>query len=316
MGQRRVAAPRASHSPPVPEILALFGPTGVGKTAIAVALAERIREAGGEAVAVSADALQVYRGLEVVSGVADADDQARLPHRMVSIIDVAERYSVADYALQAHQEIDAILERGATPIVVGGTGLYLRAALAQLDLRPPPPPGVREALMAELEAQGADVMHARLATRAPAVAATIDPADRHRIVRALELDVQGALGDTPPASSQLWTSETRRPTRLVALTMDRDALKRRIDARVDAMVAAGAIQEVERAHAAGASDTARKALGFSELLTGDVAAMKLRTRQYARRQLTWLRKLPSPPVERLDVTDRAPDDVARVLLPL
>jgi tRNA dimethylallyltransferase len=298
----------------MPEILALFGPTGVGKTALAVAVAQRLRARGERPVAVSADALQVYRGLEVVTGAADATEQAQLEHRMVSILQVTERFSVAEYAQLAHAEIDAILDGGGTPIVVGGTGLYLRAALAELDLRPPPAPGVREELMAQLEASGPAVMHARLADRAPEVARVIDPADRHRIVRALELDAQGALDATPPPASQLWTSETRHPTRLVALTMDREQLKRRIGERVDAMVAAGAREEVQRAHAAGASDTARKALGFDELLAGDVGRMKTRTRQYARRQLTWLRKLPSPPVERLDVTDRAPADLAAELL--
>jgi tRNA dimethylallyltransferase len=256
----------------------------------------------------------VYRGLEILTGAADAGERAVLEHKMVSILPVTERFSVAEYARRAHAEIDGILERGGTPIIVGGTGLYLRAALAELDLKPPPEPGVREALMEQLDKRGVEAMHARLAAVAPAIAASIAPTDRHRIVRALELDAQGALDGTPPPSSQLWTSDTRHPTRLVALTMDRDALKRRIGERVDAMVAAGARTEVERAAAAGASDTARKALGFSELLAGDVDAMKTRTRQYARRQLTWLRKLPSPPVEHLDVTGKTPGDVARDLL--
>jgi tRNA dimethylallyltransferase len=293
-------------------ILALFGPTGVGKTALALAVADRLRARGERPVAVSADALQVYRGLEILSGAADAADRARLEHRMIGIVDVSERFSVAEYARRAHAEIDEILDGGGTPIVVGGTGLYLRAALAELELRPPPSPGVREALMADVDARGPEALHAELAVRAPGVAATIGPRDRHRIVRALELAAQGALEDGPPAESRLWTAETRRPTRLIALTMEREALKARIDARVDTMVAAGAVAEVRAADAAGASATARKALGFQELLDGDVEAMKLRTRQYARRQLTWLRKLPG--VEHVDLTDRVPEDVARELL--
>jgi tRNA dimethylallyltransferase len=220
-------------------------------------------------------------------------------------------FSVAQYAELAHVEIDTLVEEGARPIVVGGTGLYLRAALAELELRPPPEPGVRERLMADVTARGPERLHAELAQHAPAVAAGIDPRDRHRIVRALELEVQGAL-TAPPAANRLWTEDTRRPTRLLALTMERAALYGRIEARVDAMVAAGAIDEVRAADAAGASPTARKALGFAELLAGDVDAMKTRTRQYARRQLTWLRKLPG--VEHLDVTGREPGDVARELV--
>jgi tRNA dimethylallyltransferase len=293
-------------------VLALFGPTGVGKTELAIAVADRLRARGERPVAVSADALQVYRGLEIVSGAASAADQARLEHRLISIVPVTERFSVAQYAELAHAEIDALLAEGARPIVVGGTGLYLRAALAELDLRPPPPPGVREALMEDAAERGTEALHADLASKAPAVAAVIDPRDRHRVVRALELDAQGALDDEPRADNQLWTQDTRRPTRLVALTMDRDELHERISQRVDAMVAAGAVAEVRAADAAGASATARKALGFEELLRDDVDAMKVRTRQYARRQLTWLRKLRG--VERVDITGRDAEDVAAELV--
>jgi tRNA dimethylallyltransferase len=298
---------------PAAQVLALFGPTGVGKTELALAVADRLRSRGERPVAVSADALQVYRGLEVLTGVASAAEQMRLEHRLVSFLPVDATFSVAQYSRLAHAEIDALLGEGATPIVVGGTGLYLRAALAELELRPPPPAGVRERLMAEVAARGSEALHAELAGRAPAVAAAIDPRDRHRVVRALELEAQGALAAPPAAhDNRLWTRDTRRPTRLVALTMDRAALHARIDARVEAMVAAGAADEVRAADAAGASPTARKALGFDELVAGDVAAMKTRTRRYARRQLTWLRKLPD--VELVDLTGRAADDVAAELV--
>jgi len=291
-------------------VLALFGPTAVGKTDVAIAVAERLRERGDDPVAVSADALQVYRGLETLTGVATPEQQRRLEHRLVSILPVHATFSVAEFARRAHAEIDGLLAQGRTPIVVGGTGLYLRAALADLELRPPPRAGVRERLMAEVDHAGPEAVHAALAVRAPAVAAGIDPRDRHRLVRALELEEQG-VSAAPRPESRLWAADTRRPTRLIALTMDRGALHARIDARVEAMVAAGAADEVRAADAAGASATARKALGFDALLRGDVDAMKTATRRYARRQLTWLRKLPG--VELVDLTDRDPEDVARDL---
>src|SRR5919109_4872733 len=133
-----------------PSVLAIFGPTGVGKTALAFAMADRLRARGERPVAVSADALQVYRGLETLTGVPAAADQARLEHRLVSILPVDARFSVGEYADLAHAEIDGLLAAGARPIVVGGTGLYLRAALADLTLRPPVPPAVRERRRQEL----------------------------------------------------------------------------------------------------------------------------------------------------------------------
>jgi tRNA dimethylallyltransferase len=291
-------------------VIALFGPTAVGKTAVAIALAERLRARGERPVAVSADALQVYRGLEILTGVPDAAQQARLEHRLVAFLPVQRRFSVAEYAELAHTEIDSLLAEGATPIVVGGTGLYLRGAIAELELRPPPPPGTRERIQAELVVLGPEVLHARLARAAPWAAATIDPRDRHRVIRALELHEQGALYPLS-GPNRLWTDDTRHPTRLIGLVRDRAELYERVDARVDAMVWAGAAAEVRAADAAGASQTARVALGFDELLRGDVEAMKQRTRQFARRQLTWLRKLPS--VELLDIDGRTPEEVAAVI---
>lgn len=291
-------------------VLALFGPTGVGKTDVAIALADRLRARGERPVAVSADALQVYVGLEILTGVPTAAQRERLEHRLVGILPLDARFSVAEYAARAHAEIDGLLADGATPIVVGGTGLYLRAALADLRLRPPPQPGVRERLDAALAEHGPEALHDRLARTAPWAAADIERRDRHRIVRALELLEQGAL-ERPVGPNRLWTEDTRHPTRLVGLTRDRDDLYARIERRVDAMVEAGAAEEVRRARAAGASPTARVALGFAELLAGDVDAMKLRTRRYARRQLTWMRKLPG--VELVDATGRTPEDVAAAI---
>jgi tRNA dimethylallyltransferase len=293
------------------DIIALFGPTGVGKTEVAIDLADRLRELGERPVAVSADALQVYSGLEILTGAADARERAQLDHRLISFLPVNARFSAGEYAELAHAEIDGLLAEGDRPLVVGGTGLYLRAALTELSLRPPPPEGVREHWLAELEARGAPVLHAMLAERAPWAAAEIEPGDRQRIVRALELLDAGEL-EPPEAESQLWSDAVRHPTLLIGLVMERSELYRRIDARVDAMIAAGVEAEVRRANAAGASLTARKALGFEELLGGDVEAMKRRTRNYARRQLTWMRKLAG--VEVLDTTARTPGDTAAEVL--
>jgi len=300
----------------------LFGPTGVGKTAVAIALARGLRARGEDPVAVSADALQVYDGLQTLTGVAGANERAQLEHRLVSFVPLDATFSAGQYAKLAHAEIDGLLAAGRRPIVVGGTGLYLRAALTELDMKPPPAEGARERWQAELERRGAPALHALLAERAPWAAAGLDPNDHRRVMRALELSDAGELASLPegegtssaegPSSSQLWSEDVRRPTLLVGLTMEREALYAQIDARVQAMLDAGVREEVARAHEAGASETARKALGFEELLAGDVEAMQRHTRNYAKRQLAWMRKLAG--VRTIDVTGRDPDDVAREIL--
>jgi tRNA dimethylallyltransferase len=295
------------------EVIAVFGPTGVGKTAVSLALGERLRALGERPVAVSADALQVYAGLETLTGAATAEDRRRLEHRLIAFLPVDATFSAGQYAELAHAEIDRLLTTGQRPIVVGGTGLYLRAALTDLSLKPAPPEGVRERWVAELERRGSAALHATLAERAPWAAAEIDPADRQRVVRALELLEVGEL-ERPAEESELWSASMRHPTLLVGLVMDRERLYAGIDARVEAMLAAGVQDEVRRANVAGASDTARKALGFEELLAGDIDAMKRRTRNYARRQLTWMRKLAA--VNLVDVTDRTPEGVAAEILTL
>jgi tRNA dimethylallyltransferase len=295
-----------------PRVIALFGPTGVGKTEVAVALAGRLQVRGESPVAVSADALQVYSGLEILTGAAGPDERAALEHRLSSFLSVQATFSAGEYAELAHAEIDGLLAAGRRPIVVGGTGLYLRAALTELSLRPPPVAGVRERWTAELHEHGPEALHAILARRAPWAAETIAATDRQRIVRALELSDSGALEPPGEAPSELWTAGTRHPTLLAGLVMDREALYRRIDARVAAMVAAGAAEEVRRAAASGASVTARQALGFAELQRGDVEAMARRTRNYARRQLTWMRKLAG--VHVFDLTARPAAAVAEQIV--
>ena len=291
------------------EAIALFGPTGVGKTGAAISLADLLRVRKERPVAISADALQVYRGLETLTGAATQAEQTRLEHRLLSFVPVEREFSVGEFMPLAHAEIDAALAAGRRPIVVGGTGLYLRAALTDLDLKPPPPRELRARIEREVAARGPAAMHATLS---PATAASIEPSDRSRVIRAMELEEMGEEVDAPK-ESQLWTSETRVPTVLFGLTMERTSLYERIDARVEAMVEAGAQREAERA-AQSASRTARKALGFEELLSGDIEGMKRRTRNYAKRQLTWMRKLPS--VHLIDTTGRGPLDVAAEIVRL
>jgi tRNA dimethylallyltransferase len=295
------------------DVIALFGPTGIGKTDVAIALAGRLRAAGQRPVAVSADALQVYAGLEILTGAAGAAERCALEHRLTSFLPVDATFSAGQYAQLAHAEIDDLLTAGERPIVIGGTGLYLRAALTQLSLRPPPALGARERWTAELAQRGPAALHAVLAARAPWAAEAIDPGDSHRIVRSLELLDGGEL-EPPPERSELWTETVRHPTLLIGLTMDRERLYARIDARVDRMLVAGARDEVLRAHRAGASQTARKALGFEDLLAGDVEAMKRHTRNYARRQLTWMRKLAGVTV--LDATGRGAEELAATVMDL
>ena len=292
-------------------VTAIFGPTGVGKTAVAVALAERLRAEGEDPVAISADALQLYQGLEVLTGAPGAAERARLEHRLLGILPVTGAASAGAFARRAHEEIDALLEQGRRPIVVGGTGLYLRAALTELDFRPPVPPEVRERRRRQLAEAGAPALHAELARRAPATAAAVRPTDPQRVVRALELLDAGHEPPPGAEASRLWTAALRRPTLLAGLTMRREALVARIEARVDAMVRAGAAEEVRAADEAGASPGARQALGFDALLRGDVDAMKAQTRRYAKRQLTWMRKLPD--VTAIDVANRHPAEVAEEL---
>jgi tRNA dimethylallyltransferase len=293
------------------QVLALFGPTAVGKTAVALAVAELLRERGEDPVAVNCDSIQVYRGLEVLSGAAGAVEREQLEHRLLSFVEPAEEFSAGRYAEAAHAEIDALLAEGRRPIVVGGTGLYLRAALAELDLRPPVPDEIRREVEREIGERGPEALHAELD---PDLAQTVDPNDRKRIARLTELARAGI--EAAPSAERLWTAELRHPTLLVGLTMDRAELARRIDARVNEMIDAGAAEQVRLAAEAGPSRTARAALGFEQLLAEidgspspeSIEAIKAAHRAYARRQLTWMRRMEG--VTLMDRTGRADREIA------
>ena len=291
-------------------VIAIFGPTGVGKTAVAIELASLLRARGERPVAVSCDAIQVYRGLEILSGAADERERERLEHRLVGIVGIDEEFSAGRFAELARREIDALIADGRTPIVVGGTGLYMRAALADLDLRPPVPAEVRALVEAQIDELGPAALHSELD---PDVGERIHPNDRKRVARALELQRVGL--DPPERGRELWTARLRHPTALLGIVVDRDALADRIDRRVEAMVAAGAAEEARAAIRAGASRTASSALGFDALVRGDVEAVKADHRRYARRQMTWLRRMSGVEVvDRTDLDDRAAAELALSLI--
>jgi tRNA dimethylallyltransferase len=299
------------------QVLALFGPTAVGKTGVAIAIADLLRERGEDPVAVNCDSIQVYRGLETLSGAATAEERERLEHRLLSFVEPGEEFSAGRYAEAAHREIDALLAEGRRPIVVGGTGLYLRAALAELDLRPPVPPEIREEVEREIAERGPRALHGELD---PALAESVDPNDRKRVARLTELARAGI--EAAAGGEGVWTAELRRPTLLIGLTIDRDRLASRIDDRVDAMVAAGAAEEARAAEEAGPSRTARAALGFQQLVSDIDAApsaeaidsIKTAHRAYARRQLTWMRRMEG--VTLIDRTERSDEEVAAEVVDL
>jgi tRNA dimethylallyltransferase len=264
-------------------ILALFGPTASGKSAVAEAVAERI-----PAELVSADAMQVYRGLPILT------NQPDYPTRLVAIWGLDHEASVGEYQRLAHAAIDEIMAAGRTPVVVGGTGLYLRAALSGLELPPPPPPGARERFERLYDRLGPERAHLALAERDPDAAKRIHPNDRRRVVRALELAEEGL--SLVPARDMLWADATRRPTIVFGLDVPREELERRIEARTRAMFERGAAEEARRALAQPISSTALHVLGFREAaeLARDeaIAHIAQRTRRYASYQRKWMRRIP------------------------
>ncbi|HST26353.1 MAG TPA: tRNA (adenosine(37)-N6)-dimethylallyltransferase MiaA [Gaiellaceae bacterium] len=297
-------AGRRRSSPSDPLVLALFGPTASGKSAVAEALAELT-----PAETVSADSMQVYRGLPILT------NQPAMETTLVAIWDLDHEASVAEYAELAHAAIDGALEAGRTPVVVGGTGLYFRAALAELDVPPAPPPGARQRWNRVYDWLGPEGTHAALAARDSVAAATVHPNDRRRVVRALELNDAGS--SLRPGQDRLWTGETRQPTFVVGLEMTREELARRIDERAREMLRRGAAEEARAALAGPISSTASKVIGLREAaeLPPDeaIAAIALRTRQYAAYQRKWMRRIPGLVSVR---GDRAPRDTALEILDL
>lgn len=287
-------------------LVAIFGPTAVGKTEVAVELAETLSTQGLRCTAVSADAYQLYRGLEILSGSPGEEEQARLPHLLVGSHDVSEEMSAGRYANEAHSAIDAVLAAGEMPIVVGGAGFYMQAALTELQMRPPLTEEQESAALELYGERDTFELHRLLAETDPAAAGAIDPGDRYRIVRALTLQDAGV---EPSPGDSFWEASLRRPTLMIGLVRDREELYARIDARVEEMVARKAADEIARA--AHASATARKIIGFEEIPGGLIEEMKQRTRRYAKRQLTWMRRIPD--LETINLTATGPREAAQLI---
>jgi tRNA dimethylallyltransferase len=265
-----------------PDVIAIFGPTASGKSAVARCVADML---GTDVV--SADALQVYRGLPVLT------NQAPEVTRLVAIRELHETMSVGEYATLAQREIDALVDARGVAVVAGGTGLYLRAALADLDIPPAVTTSERNRAEALYDADPA-AAHARLAELDAAAAALVHVNDRRRVVRALELAAAGS--SIVPADDRLWSDSTRRPTVMVGLDVPTAELDRRIVARADEMIRRGVVDEARRALGSPMSHTARQALGLDELATLPLdeahEAIIARTRRYAAYQRKWMRRIP------------------------
>jgi len=302
-------------------VVALFGATALGKTEVAIALAERL---GADIVV--ADSMQVYAGLPTVTNQPDEGQARRARHHLVGFVPPQQEYTVAEYARRAHAVIDELRAAGRPVIVEGGSGLYLRAALGDLEFGGPPEAAARRDLEERWARDPAAVLD-ELRALDPDGMARLDTANPRRVLRALE-SVRAAVA-VPGAGAQrdrLWRPAERYPHRLVALLPDGDraALNARIEARVEAMLAGGALRELAAARAAGElSRSARQAIGVRELcehLDGRVtlaeaaARMKARTRALARRQLTWMRKLPA--AAQVPAEGRAPGALAAAVLEL
>lgn len=275
-----------------PRVLALMGATAVGKTAVACALCERL---GGEIVA--ADSRQVYRGLAIGSAAPTPEELARAPHHLVQCVDPGEPYTVAEFVPDAERLLAGIAARGRVPVLVVGTGMWLRALVEGWTLAEVP---ADPALRASLESLPGDELHARLAAVDPAAAERLCPADRKRLIRALEVFEQ-----TGQPLSARHAAAGRRPVpfeyQLFGLRRPREQLYQRIEARIDAMLAAGWLDEVRGLLASGltGAELSFEGLGYRQLaahLRGELALaeavddIKRQTRRFAKRQMTWFRR--------------------------
>jgi tRNA dimethylallyltransferase len=273
--------------------VAIFGPTASGKSALALELAARL-----DAEIVSCDAMQVYRGLPILTNQPTADQLAAVPHHLVGVWPLEHAGSVAEFGRLAHTAVDDVTNRGRRVVLVGGSGLYMRAAVADLKPQPQPDAGDRERFSA-LYDRDPHAAYTRLQEVDPVAAGAVHANDRRRVVRGLELHAAGA--SLAPDHDSLWDSPPRVPTVIVGLELARDVGDRRIELRTHAMFDAGVVEEVRAARAAHTfSHTAARIHGLQDVtavLDEEIdraeatRRLVLRTRQYAKRQRTWMRRI-------------------------
>jgi tRNA dimethylallyltransferase len=277
-------------------VVGIFGATASGKSALALALARRL-----PCEIVSVDSMQVYAGVETLTNQPSAAEREQVPHHLVGYLPLTASSSVGAHTPLAHAAIDAVAAHGALPLVVGGTGLYLRAALTDLGLPPAVPEGRRARWERFYDERGGERALAELAVQDPRAAERLHANDRRRVVRALELAEQGA--SLAPEQDRLWGEGMRRPAIVAVVSWPRSELRARIAARTERMLTGGAIEEVRAIRASGAepSPTAARILGLAQIgayLDGRAthaecaAEISLRSGQYARRQETWARRIP------------------------
>ena len=280
---------------------AVVGATGTGKSELALALAEALRADGNPAEIVNADAMQLYRGMDIGTAKLSVAERRGIPHHLFDVREVTEEAAVAWYQPLAREAIESIHARGGDAILVGGSGLYVSSVI--FDFRfPPRDAALRAALEAELDEHGAGRLFARLQQADPVTAARIDPKNGRRIVRALEVLAQGGAthGAALPEEPVLWHAGTR----ILGLQVPRDVLVERLDRRVERMWAEGMLDEVTRLRDAGIERgvTASRAIGYAQALAqlrGEktqaeaIAETQALTRRYARRQVSWFKRYPA-----------------------
>ena len=298
------------------EVVAIVGPTAVGKSA----LADRIASSLGSEV-VSADAMQVYRGMDIGTAKTPACERSA-PLRMIDVVDPDFSYSAALYQADAREVIDSALAAGLVPVVCGGTGLYVRAALDEMDFPSGDIEGGERSAYTELAHElGSEGLHDLLRSRDPRSADVIHPNNVRRVVRALEMHDQGV--GYADRKSRFSEPVARYPCAYFGLTMDRERLYRRINDRVDAMLEAGLVEEVRTLVSRGFSDalTATQAIGYKEIIDAldgrcsmEEAAetIKMRSRRYAKRQLSWFRR--DARVRWIDLDEVTPEEAERMVL--